>query len=205
MYRDSDPLPLDHFLRKLFGEVLSQPGFGFHRNSDAARVASSLIESVQKFRVALDLTGFQNLSGLGREYILMLQEGVIAASYVEAWRVDEAETVFVAPAHTFLMTNRPVRVQFWLDAGSSGWVERLFQPLTQPYVLARDWQPGRQWTDAEDVASQKESLARLVSGLLHRCGDHVYLGLAELGESGFEQRGDLLRAFQKIIAQTTSQ
>ena len=198
-YRESELLPLDHFLRKLFGEVLSQPDFGFHHNFDAARVASSLIESVQKFRIALDLTGFENLPSLGREYILMLQEGVIAAAYVEAWRTDEDEAVFVAPAHTFLMTNRPARVQFWLDAGSSGWVERLFQPLTHPYVLARGWQPGRLWSDADEFESQKESLARLVSGLLHRCREHVYLGLSELGESGFEQRGELLKAFQKIL------
>jgi hypothetical protein len=202
MYRESDQLPLDHFLRKLFGEVLSQPGFGFHRNADAARVASSLVESAQKFRVALesDSRSLRDFGSLGKEYILMLQEGVIAASYVEAWRDEERETVFVAPAHTFLMTNRPARVQFWLDAGSSGWVERLFQPLTQPYVLARNWQPGRLWSDADEVATQKESLARLVSGLLHRCRERVYLGLSDLGESGFEQRGELLRAFQKIIA-----
>ncbi|MEW5941628.1 MAG: hypothetical protein AB1750_18330, partial [Chloroflexota bacterium] len=201
-YRESEPLPLDHFLRKLFGEVLSQPGFGFHRNTDAARVASSLVESVQKFRVALesDFRSLRDFGSLGKEYILMLQEGVIAASYVEAWRADENETVFVAPAHTFLMTNRPARVQFWLDAGSSGWVERLFQPLTQPYVLARGWQPGRQWSDADEVASQKESLARLASGLLHRCRERVYLGLSDLGESGFEQRGELLRAFQKVLS-----
>jgi hypothetical protein len=201
-YRESDALPLDHFLRKLFGEVLSQPDFGFHRNPDAARVASSLIESVQKFRIALDLTGFENLLGLGKEYIAMLQDGVIAAAYVEAWRADEKETVFVAPAHTFLMTNRPARIQFWLDAGSNGWVERLFQPLTHPYVLARGWQPSRPWSDADEVQSQKAALARLVSGLLHRCGKRVTLGLSDLGESGFEQRGELLRAFQHVIQKT---
>jgi hypothetical protein len=42
-------------------------------------------------------------------------------------------------------------------------------------------------------------MARLVSGLLHRCRERVYLGLAELSETGFEQRGELLRAFQKVI------
>ena len=202
-YRISDPLPFDHFLRKLFGEILSQPNFGFHRNFDAARVASSLIESVRKFRVALDLTGFGNPSSLGREYIAMLQEGVIAAAYVEAWRSDQDEAVLVAPAHTFLMNNRPARVQFWLDVGSNGWVERLFQPLTHPYVLARGWtspgSAGRTWSDADEVQTQKTALARLVSGLLHRCGERVCIGLSELGESGFEQRGNLLRAFQKII------
>jgi hypothetical protein len=42
-------------------------------------------------------------------------------------------------------------------------------------------------------------MARLVSGLLHRCCAHLYIGISELGESGFEQRGELLRAFQKVL------
>ncbi|MBA4380100.1 MAG: hypothetical protein C0393_05370, partial [Anaerolinea sp.] len=214
-----EPQPLDHFLRKLFGEVLSQPGFGFHRNLDAARVAASLIESVKKFRIALepakDLTGFgktssngndkdENLSGLGKEYIVMLQDGVIAAQYLEAWRTETTEAVLIAPAHTFLMMNRPVTVQFWLDPGSGGWAERLFQPLTHPYVLSRHWDAsagsaGRLWSDADEVAANTESLARLVSGLLRRCRQKIYLGLSDLGETGFEQRGVLMRAFQKVL------
>ena len=129
----------------------------------------------------------------------MLNDGVIAASYIESWRSEEKEAVLVAPAHTFLMMNRAVTVQFWLDAGSSGWHERLAQPLTHPYVLSREWQEGKIWSDADEVQSNREALARLVSGLLHRCKARVYLGLAELGESGFEQRGDLLRAFQKVL------
>ncbi len=198
-YRESDQLPLDHFFRKLFGEVLSQPGFGYHSNFDSVRVAASLVESVKKFRVALDLTGLQDLSGLGREYIQMLQDGVIAASYLEGWQSENKDAVLVAPAHTFLMMNRPVTVQFWLDVGSSGWYERLSQPLTHPHVLSREWEPGRIWTDVEDVQYSKEALARLVSGLLHRCRERIYICLSELGESGFEQRGELLRAFQKVL------
>ncbi|MEB2334988.1 MAG: hypothetical protein OZ914_11845 [Anaerolineaceae bacterium] len=200
-YRASDVLPLDHFLRKLFGEVLSQTGFGYHRNFDSIRVAASLVESAKKFRVALesDLRGLQDLEGLGREYIQMLQDGVIAASYLEGWQNEDKDAVLIAPAHTFLMMNRPVTIQFWLDPGSSGWYERLAQPLTHPYVLSRGWQAGRQWTDADDVQYSKEALARLVSGLLHRCRERVYLGISELGESGFEGRGELLRAFQKIL------
>jgi len=206
-YRQSDALPLDHFLRKLFGEVLSQPGFGFHTNLDSVRVAASLVESVRKFRLAMEpsetLTGLSNLSGLGKEYIAMLQDGVIAAQYLESWQTENEEAVLVAPAYTFLMMNRPVTVQFWLDAGSSGWYERLAQPLTHPYVLARGWEPGRFWTDADEVEQSKESLARLVSGLLRRCRERIYLGMSELGESGFEQRGDLLKAFQKVLQQAT--
>ena len=199
-YREDDQLPLDHFLRKLFGEVLSQPGFGYHSNFDSVRVAASLVESVKKFRISLDLTGFrENLSGLGREYISMLQDGVIAASYVESWRSEDKDAVLVAPAHTFLMMNRPVTIQFWLDIGSGGWYERLSQPLTHPHVLSRSWEPGRTWSDADEVHASQEALARLTSGLLHRCKEHIYICLSELGESGFEQRGDLLRAFQKVL------
>ncbi len=55
-YREDDQLPLDHFLRKLFGEVLSQPGFGYHTNFDSVRVAASLVESVKKFRQSLEST-----------------------------------------------------------------------------------------------------------------------------------------------------
>lgn len=194
-YREGERLPFDHFLRKLFGEVLSQPGFGFHSNFDSVRVAASLVESVKKFRLALDA----NPEGLGREYIAMLNEGVLAAQYLEGWSSQSADAVLVAPAYTFLMMNRPVSVQIWLDAGSSGWYERLSQPLTHPYVLSRGWPPGRVWTDADEVQASREGMARLVSGLLHRCRERLYIGTSELGESGFEQRGELLRAFQKVL------
>ena len=196
-YRDSEAQPLDHFLRRLFGEILSQPGFGFHRNLDAVRVAASLIESIQKFRQVMEPT--LDFGNLGREYISMLNDGVISAQYVESWKLENKNAVLVAPAYTYLMMNRPATIQFWLDAGSSGWYERLSQPLTHPYVLSREWEPGRMWSDADEVRTSQEALARLVSGLLRRCRERVVLCLAELGESGFEQRGELLKAFQKVL------
>jgi hypothetical protein len=198
------PDPLDHFLRRLFGEVLSQKGFGFHRNPDGARTAANLIESIQKFRVAMDAAGDETID-IGREYIAMLQDGVIAAQYVEGWQMAETDAVLIAPAHTFLMMNRPATIQFWLDAGSTGWWERLFQPLTQPYILSRSWmqqEPGRIWTDADEVKANQETLARLVTGLLRRCRERVYLGLSDMGESGFEQRGPLLKAIWKMQMET---
>ena len=201
-YREEQPLPLDHFMRRFFGEVLSQPGFGFHRNLDATRVAASLIESIRKFRLAME-PSFVNLDhpdfDFGREYIAMLQEGVIAAQYLELWKAENEESVLVAPAYTFLMMNRPVTVQFWLDVGSSGWYERLDQPLTHPQVLSREWPVGRQWTFADEEQTNRQTMARLISGLLHRCREKIYLGISNLGESGFEQRSELLKAFQRVL------
>lgn len=202
-YRANPPLPMDFFLRKLFGEVISQPEFGFHTNLDAVRIAASLIESIKKFRNAmeptLDLTGID----LGMEYITMLQDGVIAAQYLESWRSEDKNAVLVAPAYTFLMMNRPAAFQFWLDPGSDGWSQRVSQPLTHPYVLSQHWDasPGRVWLDTDEMEMEIETLARLAGGLLARCREKIFLALSDLGAAGFEQRGALLRAFQKVLQQ----
>ena len=201
-YRVSEPLSYDFFLRKLFGEVLSQPDFGFHSDLDAVRIAASLVESIKKFRNAMEpITDLSGLLDLGKEYIAMLQDGVIAAQYLEAWRGENKDAVLVAPAYTFLMMNRPAAYQFWLDPGSDGWSQRVLQPLTHPFVLSREWEetPGRLWLDADEVAMETETLARLVGGLLARCREKIFPALSDLGAAGFEQRGLLLRAFQKVI------
>ena len=201
-YRVSEPLSYDFFLRKLFGEVLSQPDFGFHSDLDAVRIAASLVESIKKFRNAMEpVTDLSGLLDLGKEYIAMLQDGVIAAQYLEAWRGENKDAVLVAPAYTFLMMNRPAAYQFWLDPGSDGWSQRVLQPLTHPFVLSREWEetPGRLWLDADEVAMETETLARLIGGLLARCREKIFPALSDLGAAGFEQRGLLLRAFQKVM------
>jgi hypothetical protein len=192
---------LDHFLSRLFGEVLSQPGFGFHTSYDAGRATASLIESVQKFRWVAGKALEELGASVGKEYALMVQEGVIAAQYLGSWQSQPEDAVLLAPAYTFLMNNRPVGVQFWLDVGSRGWTERLYQPLTHPYVLSRAWEQGRPWGDADEVQAGDEALYRLAQGLLRRCRSRLYLGLSELGEQGYEQRGPLLVAFQRVLRQ----
>jgi superfamily I DNA/RNA helicase len=200
-YRQGAPEAFDHFLSRLFGELLSQPGYGFHASFDAGRVTANLIESVQKFRwvagPVLDAEGMP----LGQEYIEMVRQGVIAAQYVQSWQTQPDGAVLLAPAYTFLMSNRPVDYQFWLDVGSRGWFERLYQPLTHPYVLSRRWTPGRVWTDLDEVQASQEALQRLVLGLLRRCRWKVYLGLSEYSEQGYEQRGPLLKAFWRLLRQ----
>jgi hypothetical protein len=193
------PIELDHFLSRLFGEMLSQPGYGFHASYAAGEVAANLVESVQKFRWSAGEALAQEGVSLGKEYVLMVQQGVIAAQYVRSWQAGGDDAVLLLPAYTFLMSNRPVDVQFWLDVGSRGWFERLYQPLTHPYVLSRSWPAGRLWTDSEEFEASSLGLARLVSGLLRRCRERLYLGMSELGEQGYEQRGPLLRAMNRVL------
>jgi len=200
-YAAGPEMELDFFLGRLFGEVLSQAGFGFHRNYDAGKVAANLIESVQKFRWVAGgkISGDKSL---GQEYIEMVQDGVIAAQYIHSWQLEPQDAVLLAPAYTFLMNNRPVDYQFWLDVGSRGWWERLYQPLTQPYVLSRHWPRDAVWTDADEHEARQETLHRLTQGLILRCRRQVYLGFSELSEHGREQKGQLLRAIQRVLFRT---
>ncbi len=206
-YRDSSPLPLDICLQRLFDEVLTQPGFGFHRNLDAARIASSLIESIRNFRLAVE-PSFVNLDhpnfDFGLEYLNMLQDGVLPALYLEAWRSAGESAVLVAPAYSFLVMNCPATVQFWLDAGASTWYEGLVQPLTQPYVLTREWPVGRQWTFADAEQMDSQLMTQLLQGLLHRCRQKIVLAISNWSETGFEQRGPMLRLFQRILNPDTA-
>jgi hypothetical protein len=132
----------------------------------------------------------------------MIQEGVLAAQYVGAWQIPPDDAVLIAPAYTFLLANQPVEYQFWLDVGSSAWAERLYQPLTHPYILSRRWQRDRVWTDVDEYEHNRDTLYRLVLGLARRCRKRIYLGLCEMGESGFEARGMLLRAIQVVLQQS---
>jgi hypothetical protein len=201
-YAAGEIQPLDHFLARLFGEVLSQPGYGFHRDVDSGQVAAMLIESVRKFRWASgERSGDGSAAGrpLGQEYLSMVRQGVIAAQYLQPWREAHTDAVLMASAHTFLMHNQPVDVQFWLDVGSVAWWGRVYQPLTHAYVLSRQWPRGKVWTDADEYSLRQRNLHRLVMGLLRRCRRSVYLGLSEISEQGFEQQGPLLRAVQQVL------
>ncbi len=199
-------MEFDHFLSRLFGEVLSQAGYGFHHNYDAGEVAANLIESVRKFRQVTEGNAGEGSAGdlrpskpLGQEYVEMVQDGVVAAQYIGSWRLQPEDAVLLAPAYTFLMSNRPVDYQFWLNAGGRGWWERLYQPLTHPYVLSRHWPSDEVWTDADEFETRQDALYRLALGLIRRCRRRIYLGLSELGEQGYEQQGPLLQAIQRIL------
>lgn len=199
--------PLDHFFSRLFGEVLSQPGFGFHVNLDAGRVTAQLIASAQRFRQTLygDGDAQQEWLTAGREYLSLIHQRLVSALFAQNWQEETADAVFIAPAFTFLMRNRAVDYQFWLDVGSGAWSERLEQPLTHPHVLRHDYPRQMIWTDEMEEEAERTLLYKIVLGLVRRCRRHLYLGIADLGESGFEARGLLLKTFQAILSEGSAE
>ena len=216
---ESEFSPLDRFFARLFGELLSQPGFGFHDQPDAARMTDRLARSAREFRWAIGgqngipmmeetspvaaetpSAGVSRKLEIGRAFIDLVESGALGALYVPEWTVED-NAVFIAPAYTFLLRNRAAEVQFWLDIGAEGWWQRIHQPLTHPYVLSRNWPREKSWGDLEELQRRQESLRRLTIGLLRRARRKVYLGLSEYGESGMEQRGPLLRLLNRIQVQ----
>jgi len=191
---------LDHFFSRIFGEVLSQRGYGFHNDFDAAAVAGNLIDSAANFRRAFEDRGLLERPA-AHEYVRMVERGVIADQYVRAWTLPDGGdgAVLIAPAYTFLMRNQPVDIQFWLDLGNRGWFERLYQPLTHPYVLSADWEVGQLWTDDEEYEKRRDTLFRLVMGLIRRARRKIYVGVSELGENGAESQSELLQAFNRLL------
>jgi hypothetical protein len=191
---------LDFFFRRLFGDVLSQQGFGFHDDFEAAGAAENLADSARNFRLAFENSHvIEPDKPLGREYVEMVRSGLLAAQYIDQWRGMNEGAVFVSPAYTFLLNNLPVRYQFWLDVGSRNWAERLNQPLTHPYVLSREWHYGDKWTDEHEFDVSRSLLYRLTQGLVRRCGERIYLGLSDLSENGYEADSDLLQAIQRML------
>ncbi|MEZ4674501.1 MAG: AAA family ATPase [Caldilineaceae bacterium] len=200
-----DLVPLDQFFARLFGELLSQPGFGFHDDRDAARIANQLVDSARNFRWALENVAeaeaqIDLYARLGREYVGLVEQGALGALYAPGWRPIE-EAVFIAPAYTYLMRNRAVAINSGWISGSNGWWERLYQPLTHPYVLSQRWPANEPWSDMAEFAKRQETMHRLLLGLIRRTKTTIYLGISDYSESGFEQRGALLMLVNRLLTQ----
>jgi hypothetical protein len=71
-------------------------------------------------------------------------------------------------------------------------------------VLSRSWRRGAVWTDTEEFEANQEALYRLCLGLLRRCRERVYLGVSELGEQGFEQKGVLINVIERVLRRSAS-
>ena len=211
-YKAAEAEPIDIFFSRLFGEVLSQKGFGFHlpkRNPnkeakeafDEARIISNLIDSSRSFRQTLNQIEPETDSG--QEYARMVDAGILADQYEPSDWKKSPDAVLIAPAYTFLLSNQPADYQFWLNIDSQAWTRRLQQPLTQPYVLSRQWPMGQIWTEVHEQKTSREILLRVVTGLLKRCRRKVFIGYSKFDERGNEREGELRVVFDLLLRSLT--
>jgi hypothetical protein len=207
--RAGELLPLDMFFRRLFGEVLSHPEL----EPGAAATFARLIASAAWFRRSVPSLGstpdaqdstatpVTKLSA-AEGYAAMVEEGIVSADHSTPMAAADAQSVLVvAPVYTYLLEERTARYQFWLDVGSISWWEPPHQPLTNPYVLARQWSREGRWNDAVDFDTRNRVLARLVQGLCSRASGTIYLCWSESDGMGGAPAGDtpLLRAATRLL------
>lgn len=191
--------PLDIFFSKLFGELLSQPGFAFHQDLESGSSTAQLINSFKKFRHAFGYQLDIDQEEMAKEFVKSVQSGLLAATFVPDEQDDDDNSVLITPVMSFLGLNKIVEYQYWLNVGSSGWYERLEQPLTHPIVLSRHWQRGRKWTAEDDLALNKQTLEKYIRGLFNRCRKEIFLGFSDYSETGQEEKGLLLLHYQALI------
>jgi len=199
-YCQSAPEPVDVLLSKLFGDLLSHPGYGFHDALDKARDYGRLVESANKFRDAVGQDPALDGCEVAREYVQLILGGTAAAEYLLDWPRNRRGGVILAPAYAYLTREMRSTYQFWIDLGSDGWWNRPNQPLTNPYVLSLRWPVGQPWRDVEEDRARREALARVLQGLAARCRGGIYLAYSELGLDGVEQDGRLQRTIQLALA-----
>jgi hypothetical protein len=193
-YRAGSIEEFDLFLNRLYLEILSQPGFGFFENAYAQEMTENLVQSVQNFKEGASPILAAASIPLGREFQNRIREGALPAQYLRGWMAQSENGVLLSAAYTFLLSNRPVDYQIWLNCGSYEWLERIQQSLTNPFVLRQDWPEGVPWTDLEESQMRRARLARLVLGLVRRCRGAILLACSELSEAGYDERGPLIRA-----------
>ncbi len=198
---------LDLFWARLFDEVLGKKGFRFATDADASRVARQLMRSAQSYRQITEAYGIPLASmslqhDPGQDYAKSVQAGLLGNLYLPA-EGPPVDAVELAPVYSFIMQNRTVQHQFWLEVNGMAWGQRLHQPLTQPFVLSPSWQ-GRGWTDTQEQQVLHWYLHVLMAGLLRRTRNRVHIGLSTFGVRGTEQKGTLLRVLNQLLMQAAA-
>lgn len=197
--RQDKEVSLSVMLTQFFDELLAQPGYTAASNPANASFLAQLIESYNKFSAALPKHETAAASKYNAEFIDALRSGLISAQYLDDPSASQSDTsVLIAPAITFLTRNRVVDYQVWLNLGSDGWYKRLEQPLTNPQVLSRRWQPGKKWDANEEAHFSEAQISQITSGLMSRCRKKIFLGFSQYGESGIEEQGLMLRRLQYL-------
>jgi superfamily I DNA/RNA helicase len=203
-YQQQPPMVLDSFIGKLFGELLSQPGFTLHEDFASATVIARLMTSIKNFRWLNQSLFDEDPLLIGKAYVEMVERGILAATSYETINNDQQQ-IMLLPAYTYLSGGYHAQVQFWLDPGNPSWAERLYQPLTHPYVLSPNWPVDKPWTQLDETQHQTRTLYRIINGLLLKCKRKVYFCISKVNEQGLELKGPMLAILQDIFRTAAEQ
>jgi hypothetical protein len=126
------------------------------------------------------------------EFIQLLQRGTITANPYPVRPIGGArKAVTLATIFQYRSSRRSHRWHFWLDAGSPLWAKGGAATLFGAPFFLRD-RLGEPWTAEDEKLAEEQRLRRILTDLLSRVSERVYLCHSDLAVNGQEQLGPLL-------------
>ncbi|MEH2394998.1 MAG: recombinase family protein [Nostoc sp.] len=126
------------------------------------------------------------------EFIQLLRRGTITANPYPVRPIGGARrAVTLATIFQYRSSRRSHRWHFWLDAGSPLWAKGGAATLFGAPFFLRD-RLGEPWTAEDEKLAEEQRLQKILTDLLSRVSERVYLCHSDLAVNGQEQLGPLL-------------
>ncbi len=177
--QSQESLPLDHFLRKAFADLLATV---LMRPEDQALV-QSLTAAAQQFRQAFPHLELRN-------FLEMIRSGQSPSPSV--FEPDLSERLVLCTPIAYLNRGLSSAYQVWFDISSDRWMRPIWQTLYNHRVLTPEWN-GLPFTLEEDRAQSSDRMARTLFNLSCRITQELWLVRAMFNGRGEENTGSLDR------------
>jgi hypothetical protein len=126
------------------------------------------------------------------EFIKLLRQGTITANPYPVRPIgSNKKAVTLATIFQYRASRKNHRWHFWLDIGSPLWAKGGAATLFGATLFLRD-RLGQPWTAADEQLAEEQRLQRIITDLLARVSEKLYLCHSELAINGQEQIGPLL-------------
>lgn len=189
-------LALPDFLQQLTITLQTASSFQDHDAQELAQWLVALARRVANTAPAMEL---KTEAQRGRAFLNAIDEGLVTTDTPEMGEPPRQRGIVVTTVHGFLLSRETSRLQLWFDVSNPSWWDIPQQPLSNPFVLAPDWPPGRPWTLADAYQQRNEILSHVIRGLAVRCRDGVILSISALDQRGQRQDSPLWRALQLLL------
>lgn len=198
--RGESTLQPDFFLHSLFSDLLSRPPFyDAIETEKLAAVCDWLIQIATRFRQAGDRVIENSAESVGLALIRGIYSGLVTSNPPAVGSPPDPNGVFISTIQTYLLEERPVAVQVWLETSATGWWDLPRQPLSNGFVLDPRWSINQTWTLEDDARIRNEQLSRIMTGLCSRCSHGVLLATSDLDRRGARQDGPLFQALKPFV------
>lgn len=196
-YAPRPELPVDMFLQRVFGEILSP----LRPTREQISSCSGIITAAVKFTTALGKLGRHFPEPAGKYFVRMIRSGTLAAESL-ARPEPKPDTVILSTPYAYLTGGLSSQYQFWLDVSSETWFRSDARELSNPHILSRRWAPGQIWDDETDQRIRRKNCARTVKALARRCARGLIPAASQYSSFGWEQPGTLGDLIERVTLRT---